>query len=80
MSAERVRTFTVLDVSPLVLIMFYMCLFSSRGCSGAEGPGQSSGAVQTNPHAVRSLQTQTQRPRGRGGRAAVCQPGWSGLR
>lgn len=69
--------FIVPDVSTLLLIMF-SCLWSRR-CSGAEGCGQSSGAIQTGRHALRSLLPQTQRIQRRDGGAAVRRLGWPGL-
>lgn len=57
----------------------HMCLFSSRRCSGREGFGQSSGAIQTDCHALCSLLPQTQGLQRRDGGAAVRQLGWPGL-
>lgn len=71
--------FIVLDVSTLVLFCSHVCLFVSRRCSSAEGCGQSSGAIQTNRHALRSLLPQTQGLQRREGGAAVRQLGWPGL-
>lgn len=50
-----------------------------RRCSGAEWCGKSSGAIQTDRHAVCSLLPQTQRLQRRGGGAAVRRLGWPGL-
>lgn len=61
------------------LLYSHVCLFLFRRCSRAEGCGQSSGALQTNRHALCSLLPQTQRFQRRDGGAAVRWLGWPGM-
>lgn len=75
MSEGKMRTmWIVLDASTPLLI-----LFLSRGRSGTEGCGQSSGASQTDRHALCSVLPQTQGLQRRTGGAAVRRLGWPGL-